>query len=56
MTKIKSYVYGRDPNPKNWHEASDALKSMQGVKPKRKGNGLMERLATIEAQLKERKG
>ena len=26
------YSYGRDPNPRNWHQAVDALKSIKKVK------------------------
>ena len=48
------WVYGQSPTPKTWHEASDILKSNQ-PKPKRKSSGLLDRLANIEQQLKDRK-
>jgi len=41
------FVYGKHPNPTNWHEAADALRS---IKPKRPGLRDM-----IEKLLKEKK-
>lgn len=48
----KAWAYGKSPNPTNWHEAAEALKS-QPRKPK--ANPLMARLDAIESLLKEKK-
>lgn len=52
-TKKSNWQYGVSPNPTNWHEAADALKSLN--KPKHKGNGFVEKLDSIEKLLKEHK-
>jgi hypothetical protein len=52
-TKKSPWQYGVSPNPKNWHEAADALKSMKSMKQKRKG--LMDRIDSIEKMLKDKK-
>lgn len=37
MPKSKPYVWGRDKDPSNWHEACDAIKSLpKKGKPKPK--------------------
>lgn len=51
--KNKPWKYG-DPPPKNYHEAADAVKSVSGVKSKRK-NPLEDRLNTVEQLLKDHK-
>ena len=54
MKSKQPWVYGQSHTPTNWHEAADILKSSQ-PKPKRKSSGLLDRLANIEQQLKDRK-
>jgi hypothetical protein len=54
MPKTKSYVYGKDPNPRNWHEAADTLKGLSRQKRKEKSD-LRDKVAEIERMLKERK-
>ena len=51
--KTKVWQYGKSPNPKDWQEASDALKSLQ--KAKRKSNTFTEKLDSIEKLLKDHK-
>lgn len=46
-----AWQYGVSPNPKNWQEAADALKTMR----KPKGNPVMDRLDTLEQLLKDKK-
>jgi len=53
VAKKLAWQYGQSPNPKNWHEAADALKSLQKVK--RKPNPFAEKLDSIEQLLKEHK-
>jgi hypothetical protein len=54
--KVKEpYSYGQSPAPKNWHEAAAALNSLTSTKSKRKSGGLLDRLDSIEKQLKDRK-
>lgn len=51
MKKKQPYQYGKSPNPRNWHEASEVLKGLQKKKP----NPFMEKLTSVEQLLKERK-
>jgi hypothetical protein len=54
--KVKEpYSYGQSPSPKNWHEAAAAVESVSPVKSKHKSGGLLDRLDSIEKQLKDRK-
>lgn len=53
MKKKEPWVYGKSPDPKNWHEAADALRSLH---PKqRKSSGLADRIDALEKLLKEKK-
>ena len=52
MAKSKKWVYGQSPNPSTWSEAVNILKSSQ--KPKKKSNGLMDKLNAIEKKLKDK--
>lgn len=53
MPKQKPYQYGVSPNPSNWHEAADALKS---VTEKAKGDSpVTSRLNIIEKLIKGKK-
>ena len=46
MAKQKPYQYGVSPNPTNWHEAADALKSVtEKAKPE---SNVTSRLNLIE--------
>lgn len=63
MAKASRYEYGRSPNPTNWYETADAIRSTSS-KPKRQsnrvamndGNGTYsEDLKTILEKLKEKK-
>ncbi len=51
--KATPWTYGHSPNPRNWKEAADAIKSIK--QPKQKGTGLLDRLSAIETLLKEKK-
>jgi hypothetical protein len=53
--KQKPYEYGRSPNPKNWHEAADAIRSISKSKSARKTNPIEDKLNTIEQLLKDHK-
>jgi hypothetical protein len=49
----KPFTYGRDPSPKNWYEAAEALNTHA---PKtKKSSGLMERLDKLEKLLEDKK-
>ena len=54
MKKVTTpYIYGKSPNPTNWHEAAEALKNgKQDKQSKRKSSGVMDRLSHIENLLK----
>lgn len=47
----KSWTFGKDKNPTTWAETSAILKKSGPKKP-----GLSERIATLEALLKEKHG
>ena len=51
---MKPFTYG-DPAPKTWGEAASIIKAAISNKPKRKSSGFMDRLAALEAQLKDKK-
>lgn len=53
--KVQSYVYGVTPDPRNWHEAADAIKSSATKSKRKKSSGLLDKLSSIEKLLKERK-
>jgi hypothetical protein len=55
MAKNPSYIYGKHPNPTNWHETADTLKNLKSDKPKPTSGGLMDRLRAIESTLKVKK-
>lgn len=50
--RSKPWEYGRSPNPRNWHEAADAIRSLQQT-PARKSS-LTEKLDVIAKLLKEK--
>jgi hypothetical protein len=54
MKKQVPFQYGKSPNPTNWQEAADALRSVRKAK-KPKGEGLVDRLDRIEKKLGESK-
>jgi hypothetical protein len=54
MPKKPTYVYGKSPNPRNWHEAADVLKGLSRQKKQEKRN-LMDKVVEIERMLKEKK-
>jgi len=45
------YVYGKSPDPRNWHETSNVLKTLNQPK----SNKLSDTLDKIEQHLKEKK-
>lgn len=53
MKPKEKWQYGRHPNPSNWHQTADAIRSQQP--PKKKSSGLMDKLAAIEQALKDKK-
>ena len=53
--KNQPWTYGVSPAPRNWHEAAEAIKSIQKPKRKSSGIGLLDRLDTLEKLLKEKK-
>jgi len=55
MKSKQPYVYGQSPTPTSWHETADAIKATSNIKPKRKSSELLDRLAIIEKQLKDKK-
>lgn len=54
MTKKPAFVYGKSPNPRNWHETADVLKALSRP-PQKSSSGLKDQLAAIERMLKEKK-
>lgn len=62
MAKSPRYEYGRSPNPTNWYETADAIRSNSPTRRKSNrvamndGNGTYsEDLKTILEKLKEKK-
>lgn len=55
MAKKSTYQYGVTPNPKNWHETAEAIRSLATKSKKPKESGLDTKIASIEKLLKERK-
>lgn len=54
--KPTPFVWGVTPNPRNWHQAADALRSNQTVPAKKdkKKSPLLDRLLGIEQLLKDK--
>lgn len=51
----KTWVYGKDPNPRNYHEAADILKRLQKSSKKKKKSEVYNRLDEIKRMLKDTK-
>ena len=52
--KPTPYVYGESPNPTNWHEAANAIKS--NAKPRRtakKPSLFMDKMTALEQLIKD---
>jgi hypothetical protein len=54
-TKSDPWVYGKSPIPRTWHEAAETIKTIQTKSDRKKGPGLLDRLAAMETLLKEKK-
>ena len=48
----KTWVYGRDPSPTNWHETADILRKMS--KKKKQKSELVARIGELERMAKDR--